>query len=143
MENETDIQAALEIIEVGMTRFVTGDSEPFKARWSHQPDVSIMGAWGTAEVGWRDSEPRLDWAAARFKGGNWTQELLSAATSGDLLYTVTIERMEPVLEGQAAPGRSELRVTHVFRREGGAWKVVHRHADPIISKTDAATILQQ
>jgi hypothetical protein len=143
MSSDTDIQEALQTIEAGMTHFVTGDSGPFKERWSHQPDVSIMGAWGTAEVGWPDSEPRLDWAAARFKGGNWTQELLTAGTSGDLLYTVTIERMEPVLEGQDAARRSELRVTHVFRREDGVWKVVHRHADPIISKTAAATILQQ
>src|SRR5579859_4772940 len=143
MTTDNDIQEALRAIEAGMTCFVAGDSEPFKARWSHQADVSIMGAWGTAEVGWPDSEPRLDWAAARFHGGNWTQELLTAGTSGDLLYTVTIERMQPVLEGQDAAGRSELRVTHVFRRENGHWKIVHRHADPIISKTDAATILQR
>jgi ketosteroid isomerase-like protein len=26
-----------------------------------------------------------------------------------------------------------IRVTHVYRRAGGDWQVVHRHADPLVS----------
>jgi ketosteroid isomerase-like protein len=33
--------------------------------------------------------------------------------------------------GGATPEAYELRVTEVFRREDGEWKVVHRHADPM------------
>jgi ketosteroid isomerase-like protein len=33
--------------------------------------------------------------------------------------------------GDAAPQAYELRVTTVFRREDGEWRVVHRHADPV------------
>ena len=36
-----------------------------------------------------------------------------------------------------------LRVTHVFRKEDGAWKLVHRQADPLIDKTAPATVLQK
>jgi ketosteroid isomerase-like protein len=36
-----------------------------------------------------------------------------------------------------------LRVTHIFRKEDGAWKMIHRHADPLIDKTAPATVLKK
>lgn len=139
---DAEIRQVLHEVEGATVRFVTGDAEAFKALWSHQPDVTIMGGWGAYEVGWAQVGPRLEWAAGRYKGGTWSYELLAAGHSGDQLYTVGIERSEALLEGQEAPGRSELRVTHVLRREDGHWKIVHRHADPILTKTEAATVLQ-
>jgi ketosteroid isomerase-like protein len=35
-----------------------------------------------------------------------------------------------------------IRVTTVFRRENGAWKVVHRHADPITTARPAESVVQ-
>jgi len=40
-----------------------------KALWSHAADVTIFGGWGAYEQGWEQVGPRLDWAAARFRGG--------------------------------------------------------------------------
>ena len=37
----------------------------------------------------------------------------------------------------AVPEAYDLRVTTVFRRENGKWKIVHRHADPMPA-SDAA-----
>ena len=36
--------------------------------------------------------------------------------------------------GGQSPLRRELRATQVFRREGGSWKLLHRHADPLMEK---------
>jgi ketosteroid isomerase-like protein len=35
-----------------------------------------------------------------------------------------------------------VRVTTVFRREDGVWKVVHRHADPITAPRPPESVLQ-
>jgi ketosteroid isomerase-like protein len=59
-----------------------------------------------------------------------------------LWYTVAIERSEARVAGQDAPASMGLRVTHLFRKEDGEWKMIHRHADPLIDKTAAATVLK-
>jgi ketosteroid isomerase-like protein len=49
--------------------------------------------------------------------------------SGDLAYVVGYERAASSIDG-SADEELGLRVTQVYRRESGDWKLVHRHADP-------------
>ena len=45
-----------------------------------------------------------------------------------MAYTVGFERFDAAREdGGVEP--VTLRVTHVYRREDGEWKIVHRHGD--------------
>ena len=51
-----------------------------------------------------------------------------AGVSGDLAYTVGYERFNGSIDGgPVAP--MTVRVTHVYRRENGEWRIVHRHGD--------------
>ncbi len=63
--------------------------------------------------------------------------------SGDLAYTVWIERGEVRVTEREELSPMVLRVTHLYRREDGNWKIIHRHADPVIEKTEATAILRQ
>jgi ketosteroid isomerase-like protein len=54
-------------------------------------------------------------------------EVVAAGASGDLAYTVGYEHNRVKVDGQ--PTTYTLRVTHVYRREDGQWRIVHRHAD--------------
>jgi hypothetical protein len=55
-------------------------------------------------------------------------ELVAAGASGDLAYTVGYEHISFSMDGVPVEPWT-LRVTHVYRREDGEWKIVHRHAD--------------
>jgi ketosteroid isomerase-like protein len=58
-------------------------------------------------------------------------ELVAAGASGDLAYTTGYERFSTSIDGHPATPMA-LRVTHVYRRENGEWKIVHRHADTLM-----------
>jgi ketosteroid isomerase-like protein len=51
--------------------------------------------------------------------------------TSDLASIFEVEKWRAKVAGREDVAPFELRVTSVFRREDGAWKLVHRHADPI------------
>lgn len=105
-----------------------GDAGPRKALWSHNEPVTVLGAAKTVRR-WSEVEQLFDWLAGNFSNGAYDCEVIAAGVSGDLGYLVGHERTTASVAG-GPPTPYELRVTLIFRREGGEWKEVHRHADP-------------
>ena len=106
-----------------------GDAEPRIQLYSHRDPVTIFGALETA-IGWEAVSELFRSLAARFSGGyeSWDFELVQAAVSGDVAYTVGFERSVVSIDhGPMQP--SMLRVSHGYRREDGVWKISHRHGD--------------
>jgi ketosteroid isomerase-like protein len=98
--------------------------------------VTLFGAAFSAS-GWAQLNATFDLLASRFSNcKSWEYEVIAAGASGDLAYIVGIEHTTASVGG-AAPELYELRVTTVFRREHGDWKVVHRHADPLPTSASA------
>jgi ketosteroid isomerase-like protein len=106
----------------------SGDVEPWAAIWSTRDPVSLFGAAGSAS-GIEEVRRVQEWVAGHFAGlVNEKQELIAAGVSGDLAYTVAFEHKTVDTPG-GEPVTYTLRTTHVFRREDGGWRVVHRHGD--------------
>jgi ketosteroid isomerase-like protein len=144
-DGDSSLRSFLPRFEVGINNFINGDPTLWKENTSRRDDVTIMGGWGAYAKGWNDVGPWYDWAAARFKesGAKVKIEYISSGVSGDLAYTVSIERSEARVAGQSKPSPMVLRVSHLFRKEDGVWKLIHRHADPLIDKTAPAAVLQK
>jgi ketosteroid isomerase-like protein len=128
-ERQAFLDAVLPVFAVAERAMHSGDPEPRKAEWSRQEPVTLLGAGVRWRCGWDEIAPVQVDVAARFAACLEEQvELLAAGVSGDLGYTVIIGRSR----ARRPSGEelvNELRLTHVYRREDGEWKMVHRHGD--------------
>lgn len=110
---------------------VKGDSSGYVALLSDRDDVTWGNPFGPFARGRQHVEATLASAAARMRGGRAVEaEHIATYLSEDLAVVVQVEHVERVAAADS-PSSAALRVTSVYRLEGDAWKLVHRHADPI------------
>lgn len=105
-----------------------GDGDPRRAIWSTQDPVTLFGAWN------RDHVRRSRGVFRRLEQDfsdctSYVHEIVSADAIGDLAYTVGYEHTSVSVNGE--PRTYTLRVTQLYRREAGTWKVFHRHGDTL------------
>jgi ketosteroid isomerase-like protein len=104
-----------------------GDPGPRLQIWSETEPVTLFGAWLNARDAAGARAVFLKLAEAFSHAASSDIDLIAADVSGDLAYTVHREITSTTVNGE--PRDYVLRVTQVYRREDGAWKVVHRHGD--------------
>jgi ketosteroid isomerase-like protein len=105
-----------------------GDLTPRLSTWSHR-DPTLFGAGVPFSRGWTEVRAVFDWLATTFTAcEDYDFELIAAHASGDLAYTVGIERYRAATSSGVTL-QNTLRVTHVYRREAAGWRIVHRHGD--------------
>ena len=107
-----------------------GDAAPRRALWSRNEPVSVLGAWRNAH-GQRELDELFASLARSFSDCTaYAVELQAYDVVGDMAYTAGLEQPSASVRGEA---RSyTLRATQVYRREGGEWKVAHRHGDTVV-----------
>jgi len=78
--------------------------------------------------------------AAQFESAETAFQILQMAASGDLAYCVGLQRATAHMRGKKEPAQFNLRVTELFRREDGEWKLIHRHADMLAEPEDKESL---
>jgi ketosteroid isomerase-like protein len=124
-------------------RIMRGDAGGFKDLYSGTSDITLGNPFGGFGQGPEGVFEQLDRAASYFSDGRAVDfEEIAKAAAGEFGYTVEIERVEVKVGGRAEQSEFAARVTSVYRREEHGWKLVHRHADPRVSRQTADSILQ-
>jgi ketosteroid isomerase-like protein len=105
-----------------------GDARQRVAMWSRTEPLTLFGA-GMNGRGWDQIGPIFDLLGTQFADcSSYENEIIAAEARGDLAYIVALEHTTASIGGAVAKPYV-LRVTTIFRREEGQWKVVHRHGD--------------
>lgn len=125
-----DFEAMLARVDAAQVELQNGRAAAFKSLWSRRDDTTLSGGFGgKIEKGWDAISQRLDWVGTQFSNGTHAHERVASSVSGDLGYVVQIERIRFQVPGQAEQSTRDYRVTMIFRREPGGWRIIHRHAD--------------
>jgi ketosteroid isomerase-like protein len=96
---------------------------------------------GGREVGWDQvREPWQQVASLSAEGQIQLNDQL-IRVSGDLAYEVGTEQGQFTLAGEEVP--VDQRVTNIYRRDAGGWKIVHHHADISPAMVGVLSRLQQ
>jgi ketosteroid isomerase-like protein len=120
-----------------------GDPTSFVEQLSTRDPVTLFPASQPAQTGWAGVSQAIRRVASVYSGSDLVEFQVVAAGVGDnLAYLVGYERAASSIEGGAAEDLG-LRITQVYRREGGEWKLVHRHADPGPGVSAGASHLRQ
>ena len=110
---------------------VSGDAGPRLEMTSAEDPVTVFGAKVPLRSGWDEVSETLRWLAARWSDcTDYRFDLVAADVCGDLAYLIGFEHVANSVVGVPVEPYT-LRVTHIFRREQGVWKIAHRHADHV------------
>ncbi len=114
--------------------FMAGDMRRWVGLIQLDDEFTLMQPFGgPASHGFDDSPGRLDELARYFRNGGGRLEVAKSYVSADLIVLVMIERQHGEVGGLPDQDWS-LRVTQVYRRHGAAWRLAHRHADPLVRR---------
>jgi ketosteroid isomerase-like protein len=124
-------------------QITNGDPDGYKRLYSRRDDVTLANPFGPPARGWSEVSRRLEGAAAKYRDGEVIGfENFATVIMPELAYTVEIESYRARVGGADERAPVSVRVTTVFRREDGVWRVTHRHADPITEARAAESVLR-
>ena len=129
-ELEDFLKQTVERHASAVTGVRTGDPTSLIEMLSTRDPVTLFPAAQPAKQGWLDVSEAFRRVASVYSDAEPAQfDVLAAGVSGDIAYLVGHERGSVAVAG-GQPQEASLRVTQVYRREAGEWKLVHRHGDP-------------
>jgi ketosteroid isomerase-like protein len=127
MSEEDDVRGASARFYAALNRMVDGNAAPLADIWSHSQRVTTMHPLGGQQTGWAAVQESFEQIAKLAPGGHVRLDDQIIEVGGELAYELGTERGQTTLAEELIT--LEQRVTNIYRREAGEWKMVHHHTD--------------
>jgi ketosteroid isomerase-like protein len=132
MDTSSDFETFMQHRKKASDEFVNGNFVPLERISAHDAPATIFGPKGDCVQGPDEVNAANAKGAQLFKpGGRNEFEIMHKGVDGDLAYWTGIQRSTVNMQGKDAGVQMDLRVTEIFRREKGQWRLMHRHADKL------------
>lgn len=127
MSAEDEVRQASEQFYAALNRMANGDAGPLSDVWSQGAAVTTMHPIGGRQVGWEKVRESFQQVARIATEGKIRLDDQMIQVTGDLAYELGWERGQAKFSGQQV--NLDHRVTNIYRREAGSWRIVHHHTD--------------
>lgn len=139
-----DLDQAVELHHRAGDAIMKGNDEGYAELYSQRDDVTLGNPFGPFARGYENILRTLQGAASHYRDGEAIGfERVSEHVTPELACFVEVERYRAKVGGRDEITPVSARVTSIFRKEEGVWRLVHRHADPITSPRPAESVIQQ
>jgi ketosteroid isomerase-like protein len=139
----SDLRDMIERNHRAVDDFTRGNSKSLEDLYSRREDVTLGNPFGPFVRGFEAVAETMERAATVYRDGHATGfDTIATYETPDMACIVETERVEAKIGGRDEVTPVSLRCTSIFRREEGAWRLVHRHADPITAPRAADSVIQ-
>lgn len=127
MSAENEVRQASKQFYAALNGVVNGDASLMTDIWAHNANVTTLHPIGGRDVGWDAVKGSFEQVAKLASDGKAELKDQFIHVIGDLAYELGVEQGQLKLAGKDA--RIDYRVTNIYQKEAGAWKVIHHHAE--------------
>ena len=140
MSTVDEVREASKKFYAGLNRMSNGEKDTLAVAWSQNETATAMHPIGGREIGWKAVEESFNNVAGVATDGNIELKDQLIYDLGNAAYEVGIEKAKFKIAGHEV--NAEIRVTNIYKKENGAWKMVHHHADTSSAMIEALQKLQ-
>jgi ketosteroid isomerase-like protein len=140
MSEVEEVRKASRQFYAGLSHMAEGKGGQMAEIWSHAPTVTALHPIGGRQVGWDAVRASFDSVADLASEGEVALRDQLIQVEGNLAYEVGVEHGSFKLAG--TPIAIDHRVTNIYQRESGGWRIVHHHADVSAAMLDTFNRLQ-
>jgi len=137
-------EAAVDQSHTALAAILSGDPSGYAALFADRDDVTLGNPFGPYAKGKPAVLQTLAGAAAKYRDGSVVRvDRIAVYGDGNVIGLVEVEHDRAKVGGRPDLAEFSARVTSIYERIDGQWKLVHRHADPITAPRPADSVLQK